>query len=438
MHGRAPGRRGAHDRYKRFFSPDFTVSALLSPVLLHPSRSPSRCRPRANLHGHEDGTMSDKSGKSPLGKALLIVAIVGGGWAFSRHFEIDGLDQVQIQPRGSSTDPGPGTEGRSLFVASGEKPVDPQAASAALSRTQRIPSTLASTRLEVEPRATFSGSANTDLQRTGGNESNPRPLRLASWALSGFDRQKLAKPHVMDWIARVVRSVDLIAFQQITAQERDLLPRMIDHINRTGRKYDFVLGEVVGPLASHSSLPQTVLGEQYAFVFDTETIETDRGQLYTLADAGNQLSYDPLVGWFRSKSVPVEKAWTFTLVNFRVDSQRASSEVPLIAQIMAAVAADGRGEDDLLLCGMLQVDDRQLVQYLGGSACQPAVLATPTDIFGRHQLSNLISPTKTTTEYLGRGGVIDFPQYFNLTPPQAEELSAHLPVFGEFSPSEGF
>lgn len=380
--------------------------------------------------------MSESTANSnPIGKVLLLVAIAGGGWFFFRNYEIAGLDQVQVHPR-SGTDSA-SADGRDRYFANtAAGTVNPEATTAVLSRDNRMPSTLASNRIRVDedrqlvPVDSTAGASATGLDRVP-------PVRVASWALAGFDRNKLAKAHVMDWLARVVRSVDVIALQQITARERDLLPRMIDQINSTGRKYDFVLGPVVGPANQNSPSGQVVLGEQYAFIFDTETLETDRGQLYTVDDPSQQVSYDPLVAWFRTRTVPVERAWTFSIVNFRVDSQRAAIEVPLVANLMAAVAADGRGEDDLLLAGMFQADERQLTHYLGGDACQAAVIATPTDVFQRYQLSNLLSPAKTTTEYLGHGGVIDFPRLFELKVAEAEELSPHLPVFGEFTPSEG-
>ena len=81
--------------------------------------------------------------------------------------------------------------------------------------------------------------------------------------------------------------------------------------------------------------------------------------------------------------------------------------------------------------------DRQLLARLGEANSQASVRAMPTDIFSRYQLSNIISPKKTTTEYLGRGGVVDFPRAFNLNEAQAEELTPHLPIFAEYTPTEG-
>jgi hypothetical protein len=382
--------------------------------------------------------MSDSESSIPFGKALVAVLVAGGGWMFLRNYEIQGLDGIEVKPRSAATTSNADGRLDDFFAnrsqVSGTSTPLSDAYVGVLSGEQGVPSTFASSRGSTTTVSDESdrGNGSAAAQSATRVDAN-RAIRVGSWALAGFGRDKFAKSKSMDLMARIVRQFDVIAIQQITSQERDLLPRVIEIINRTGRRYDFLLGPTVGPGGGVSS----DLSEQYAFLFDSESIETDRGQLYTVADPGDKISYDPLVGWFRVTGVPKERAWTFTLVNFRVDSSRATQEVPLVGNLMAAVAADGRGEDDLLLAGMLHADDRQLMNYLGGDASQAVVRSTPTDIFARYQLSNLISPRKTTTEYLGRGGVIDFLRLYNLSSAECEELTPHLPVYGEFTPTEG-
>lgn len=382
--------------------------------------------------------MSEREVGNPIGKALVGLAIAGGGWYFLKHYEIQGLESVQVVSRGAIIEEGDedALVARRLDSLGGPRP-GIASQRALIAGQQGIPSTLASTRLLDAGEDTLPEADDADSVDVQQMASEIGPIRVGSWALAGFDRHKLAKPHVMRWFCGVVRQMDVIALQQITGRQRDLLPRIVEQLNRTGRKYDFLLGPAVGPQVASPGSDATVLSEQYAFLFDTERLETDRGQMYTVADPNGAISYDPLVGWFRVRGVPVERAWTFTVVNFRVDAERAVMEIPLVSEIMAAVASDGRGEDDLLLAGMLAADDRELVKHLGGEACRAAVQNTPTDIFERYQLSNILSPRKTTTESLEHGGVLNFANIYQLNQPTAEELSPHLPVFAEFTPTEG-
>lgn len=373
--------------------------------------------------------MSEKS-RNPIGLALVALASVGGGWFFLNRYEISGLDGIQLKPKVSASARGDDSALWDNLVSPLQaSPTDAEARRAMLGTKEGIPSTFASTRSPAETAVLES-----DSPPSINDDSSPtKPVRIGSWALAGFDRNKLAKPHVMDIFSRVVRQFDVIALQQITSAERDLLPRIISQVNLTGRKYDFLLGPMVGPHGADLGR----LGEQYAFLFDTDRVEIDRGQTYTVADPGKQISYDPLVGWFRIRGLPEARAWTFTLVNYRVDSSQPFREVSLVAKLMDSVAKDGRNEDDLLLAGMLHADDRQLLSHLGSGTSTAAVRSTPTDIFGRYQLSNIILPNEATTEYLGHGGVVDFPRAFDLNETAAEELSPHLPVYAEFTPTEG-
>jgi hypothetical protein len=52
-------------------------------------------------------------------------------------------------------------------------------------------------------------------------------------------------------------------------------------------------------------------------------------------------------------------------------------------------------------------------------------------------LDNILIPTRSTDEFTGRAGVIDFLRQLNLSYDQAMQVSSHLPVWAEFSAYEG-
>lgn len=369
--------------------------------------------------------------------ALLVILLAGGSWAFFRNFEIDGLDGIKVRPRGAA-----------VADASREdlKPYLPSLAAwdAETTGPDESPSWIADA---PPPSSDAAGPAGTVAQPVGfgfwsakaaGNEDADsraapaakrfEPVRVASWALGGFDKGKAAKRHVMGLLARIVRTFDLVAIQQISGRQRDLLPRMVEHINRSGRKFDYLLG--APPLKEDD-------GEQLAFIFDTQRIVTDRSQFYTVADPEGRLKHDPIVGWFRTVGPPASQAWTFSVINVRVDMDRAAAEVAVLPRVLKAVRNDGRGEDDCIVAGLFQADDAYLKPTFGGDRVLTAIEATPTDIFGKHQVSNLVLPADEVIEYLGGGGVVNFLRIHNLTLAECEELTPHLPVYAEFNPVEG-
>ena len=49
----------------------------------------------------------------------------------------------------------------------------------------------------------------------------------------------------------------------------------------------------------------------------------------------------------------------------------------------------------------------------------------------------MLIDTATTSEYLGRSGIFDFLRIYKLTLTEAEAVTSHLPVYAEFTATEG-
>ena len=115
-------------------------------------------------------------------------------------------------------------------------------------------------------------------------------IRIASLNLVAFGDSQLEKPHVVDGLATLLREFDIVALQGIQSDRDDILPTIVERLNRLGRQYDYLIGPRVGRGSLH---------QQFAFVFDTAQVETDRYQLYTVDDPEDLLLFEPLVAWFR-------------------------------------------------------------------------------------------------------------------------------------------
>jgi hypothetical protein len=101
--------------------------------------------------------------------------------------------------------------------------------------------------------------------------------------------------------------------------------------------------------------------------------------------------------------------------------------------VYAAARRDPLGEDDVILLGDLNVDEK----HLGGLARLPdvawVVTGVPTTTRGTAAYDNILFHRRATVEFTGRAGVIDLMRAYNLTREQAIEVSDHLPVWAEFS-----
>ncbi len=384
--------------------------------------------------------MSDSQGGSPIQVAVVVLMLVGGGWYFFKNYEVNGLDGVSVFPKSGSADD-------EHFVSYLDGPTSFDA-----NRSTSLTSVSAES--SMRPTSPFSLPAD----KTAGGDFSPPPtslttpdparrfgnIKVGSWSLDGFGPTKLSNVVVRKHVATVIRKFDVIALQQVASIERDLIPRLVELINGgkvggdAASHYDYVMGESTGPAGRQ---------EQLAFIFDTRQVLVDRRQTYTVEDPSAQMTYDPLVATFRAARPSPQVAWTFSLVNVRIDLSRAAAEVALLPGIFESVRRDGRGEDDVVMLGLFQADDAYLMPTMGGGATaggamtggsmRAAVQARSTDIFGRYQTSNLILDSIPTSEFLGRAGVYDYARAADWNPIEAETVTSHLPVFADFTAHEG-
>jgi deoxyribonuclease-1-like protein len=256
-------------------------------------------------------------------------------------------------------------------------------------------------------------------------------IRIATWNIQVFGEAKLQDPATMNVIVTVLRNFDVVAIQEVRAENQNVVPELVALLNAGGEyHYDYVLGPRLG---------RTVSKEQYAFIFDQASIEVDRNQLYTIEDKDDLLHREPLVGWFRARLAPeqAQLAFTFTLVNVHTDPDEVDRELDVLDDVFFAVQGDQRREDDTILLGDFNVNDRNLRELGKVSGLSWIVSNTPTNTLGTAQYDNVFYLPTATPEFTGRGGVFDFLREFNLSRDQALAVSDHLPVWAEFSVFEG-
>ena len=322
---------------------------------------------------------------------LMTLVVFAATWVFLSAFRVSGLDSVSIQPRDS------GGGESSLNVV-----------------RKKIKSLISS------------ANPGDELVMAPGN---PLPtISIATFNLGSYDSQKARKPQVVDVVARIAREFDILAVQEVRSNADDLLPKLVGLINQTGKVYDFAIGPRVGPKDKKS---------QYAFIFDTKTVELDRSELYTIDDRHNLMSYDPFVGWFRTRGSNPESAFTFTLVNVQIDPVALAQEINVLDDILFAVRDDGRGEDDVILLGDFQTAPGQFGDIDRISNVGFSVINVPTNVESTATLDNLIFHKPATGEFSGHAGVFDFLRKYNLDLETALEISDHLPVWAQFSVFEG-
>jgi deoxyribonuclease-1-like protein len=258
-------------------------------------------------------------------------------------------------------------------------------------------------------------------------------IRIATFNLNVFGEKKVSDRQVTDYLVQICRHFDIIAVQEIRSQHQNVLPLLVVEMNADGSHYEYVIGPRLGRTSSK---------EQYAYIFDAASVEVDRNKVYTLQDDDDLLHREPLVATFRVRGPKPEEAFTFNLVNIHVDPDEIDRELDVLDDVFLNVRnfayLDGTQEDDVILLGDLNVNDKHLRQLGRVRGITWVVTGKQyTNVLRTAQYDNILFDGQRTAEFTSRSGVFDFGREYQLTNEQALLISDHFPVWGEFSVFEG-
>ena len=257
----------------------------------------------------------------------------------------------------------------------------------------------------------------------------PDRLRIASYNIQVFGQSKISNPRVIAVLARAIRQFDVIAVQEIRSEEQDVLPRFLELVNRDPNlpRYDFLLSPRLG---------RTVSKEQYAFVYNTAKVMPVDDWVYTLNDPYDRLHRPPFVARFRVRSSPAEEAFTFTLVNIHTDPDETKQELNVLDDVFRLIQQDGSQEDDIILLGDLNVDDKHLGELGQLPGITWAITGVPTNTRGTSQYDNIVFDSGATREFAGYARVYNILERFGFTLEESLEVSDHFPVWADFELAE--
>ena len=264
-------------------------------------------------------------------------------------------------------------------------------------------------------------------------------IRIASFRLnpSLTQLQSFEPIHLM---AEICRQYDIVVLQNLDRGDMVWLKALTDQMNTAGavstenrpvldngNRADY---QYISDRTRRKGMTQT------AMIFNRETIQLDHSRWYSIDDPENVFQIDPMVAWFRALGAEPHLQFTFSLASVEIDPKRPDKELPQLGLLIRAIRNDGRGEDDVILAGDFQSDDRGLDFIRNQAGLAWVVSRRPTTIYGDRQLDNIVFSEPATTEFTGRGGVIEFHRNYNLQMSDALSISDRLPIWAEFSIEE--
>jgi hypothetical protein len=254
-------------------------------------------------------------------------------------------------------------------------------------------------------------------------------IRIASFKMNAHSDPAI-QLRSLELLTDLCSQFDIVAFQEINSQSISLLEQIGQRA--AAKSNGAIQFRAISDVAKVG--PGNPL---FVILYNTTSLDLDFANWYSVNDPDQLLTREPLVGWFRTRGVDSEKAFTFTLANIQLDDHRPDLELAYIGDLFRAIRQDGRGEDDVIITGNFNAGDRGLSAMRERAGLTWVVYDTATSTDKESQYDNLVFAQNATVEFTGQGGVLDFLSAYNLPLADANAISQHMPVWAEFSTVEG-
>lgn len=277
-----------------------------------------------------------------------------------------------------------------------------------------------------------------EVSAGGAAGAAPETIVVGSFNMARFGPSKGGKPEVMEQFAQIVAQFDVVALQEVQlASDEEPLRRLLVRANEISREggyasdYAYLISGKISRVGTGSYY------EQYVFVYDQSLLEIDPSTIYQVADPSDRLHREPYVARFRCRRRDQRQGFSFSLVNVHTDPDELPEELPALGDVYRAIAADGSGEDDVILLGDFNADAAELTRLGGVAELRPTILdGEMTNVRRTAQYDNFVCSSLATREFAGAAGVLEFDAEGGLTREQALDVSDHLPVWATFSTLE--
>jgi deoxyribonuclease-1-like protein len=251
-------------------------------------------------------------------------------------------------------------------------------------------------------------------------------ILIASFNIQTFGEKKVGNRTMAEQIAAIIRLFDVVAIQEVRAKDQTVIPRLLQYVNAQGARYDYILGPRLGRSDSK---------EQYCYIYDTNRLLSSPQASYTVEDNADLLHREPLVARFVTRVPLGYPPFTFSLMNIHTDPDEVKLEMPIMHTVLRGVREyewATAGEDDVLMMGDLNCEPSRFGPLAQVPGIYWIIQNEPTNTRKTKLYDNIIFDSGLTSEYTGRGGVLDFAGWFGISMEEALTISDHMPVWGEF------
>jgi endonuclease/exonuclease/phosphatase family metal-dependent hydrolase len=250
-------------------------------------------------------------------------------------------------------------------------------------------------------------------------------IKIASFNLEVFGPTKAGNAAVLGIMGEIIRQFDIVAVQEIRDASGTAVIALKSAINSTGNHYDYEIGPRLG---------RTTSKEQYAFFYNTATIEALAGA-YTYDEGGTDtFEREPYVARFRVKSGNFD----FALIDIHTKPEDATAEITYLPNVISQTTAI-TGEPDVICLGDFNADGSYFDEgsYL---SIFPASIydwlipntADTTVASSSNTYDRMVTLHSTDEDLTGSSGVFRYDQVIDMGSTLPGDISDHYPIWAEF------
>jgi len=251
----------------------------------------------------------------------------------------------------------------------------------------------------------------------------PSTIRMASFNIQVFGQAKMSDARIMDVLARIIKRYDIMAIQELRSTKENVIPELLSYINKGDLKYDYVISKRLGRTGSK---------EQYAFVYNTKTVNLISGSAYVVGDPEDVFEREPFVAYFKSGN------FDFKIVDIHIKPEDVEAELTHLAVVINDIYNDS-SEKDIIVLGDMNADGSYFneaklavifpswIQLIDNS--QDTTVAVSENTYDR-----MMTRKETANEeYDGISGVFGWDVEYGVTDADfVKRVSDHYPVYAEF------
>ncbi|MDI3484788.1 MAG: deoxyribonuclease-like protein [Methanolobus sp.] len=246
-------------------------------------------------------------------------------------------------------------------------------------------------------------------------------LRIGAFNIQVFGVTKASKPEVMDVLADIVRTYDVVAIQEIRDSSQTALPDLVDLVNSDGSQYDYVVSERLG---------RTTSKEQYAYVYNSKTVSVSNAYTYPEPNGTDPFHRQPYIVSIEA----LQGNYDATLIVIHTDPDEATEEINELDDVLSYAQSQNPEENDFVIMGDLNADGSYFDEdstsdldayYWVIDDSQDTTTKSTDYTYDRIFLTD-------DSDLAGDSGVFRFDLEYGLNEDMTINVSDHYPVFVDF------